>query len=322
MYALTRRAFMAASALAPLTAFAQSWPPGITRIIVPYPPGGSVDPIARLIQPGLQKRLATTVIVENRTGASGSIGTDMVAKSPPDGRTWLFTFDNFVLNPFVLPALPFDTVNDLDPVYLLGKAPYVMCTQAQKSYRSLADVLAAARARPGQINYGTPGPGSLGHLATLLLAKRGGADLVHVPYRGGGPALNDAVAGHIELFVGSVAVALPQIQSGALRPIVQMGQNRIDALPQTPTAIESGFAGFIADAWWGFFAAAKTPPALITRFVEELKIVLGDENVSKQITETLQVSLVHGGPEELRRFVAEEMKTWGPVATEHGIKAG
>jgi tripartite-type tricarboxylate transporter receptor subunit TctC len=322
MYALTRRALVAAGALAPLTAFAQTWPAGVTRIIVPYPPGGSVDPIARLIQPGLQKRLATTVIVENRTGASGSIGTDMVAKSPPDGRTWLFTFDNFVLNPFVLPALPFDTINDLDPVYLLGKAPYVMCTQAQKPYRSLADVLAAARARPGQINYGTPGPGSLGHLATLLLAKRGGAELVHVPYRGGGPALNDAVAGHLELFVGSVAVALPQIQSGALRPIAQMGQQRIDALPQTPTAIESGFAGFTADAWWGFFAAAKTPPALITRFVEELKIVLADDNVSKQITETLQVSLVHGGPEELRRFVAEQMKIWGPVATEHGIKAG
>lgn len=318
---LTRRAFVAGTALAPFAAQAQSWPSGVIRIVVPYPPGGSVDPIARLVQPGLQQRLGTTVIVENRTGASGSIGTDVVAKAAPDGRTWLLTFDNFVLNPFVLPKLPYDTERDLEPVYLLGTAPYVMCTRSQKPYRTLADVFAAAKEQPGRMTYGTPGPGSLGHLATLLLGKRAGVEFSHVPYRGGGPALNDTISGHIELFVGSVAIAMPQIEAGTVRPIVQMGRKRIAALPQTPTAIESGFPDFVADAWWGFFAPAGTPRPVISRFGEELRASLQDEKVFKQLTESLQVTFVHGGPEQLREFVRDQMRIWGPVAAENGIKA-
>lgn len=320
---LTRRtlsAMLASFVVMPVRA--QSWPSGVTRIVVPFPPGGSVDPIARLLQPGLQERLGSTVIVENRAGASGSIGTDAVAKSEPDGRTWLFTFDNHILNPFVLPKLPFDTVNDLEAVYLLGKAPYVMCTGAQKPYRTLADVFAAAKARPGQVNYGTPGPGSLGHLATVLLGKRAGAQLVHVPYKGGGPALNDAIAGHVELFVGSVAIATPQIQAGTVRPIVQMGKQRISALSNIPTVIESGFPDFAAEAWWGFFAPARTPQELVQRFAAEVRAVLQDEVVAKRLSQSLQVTLVNEGPDELRKFVLDQMKLWGPVAVENEIKSG
>ncbi len=303
-------------------AHAQAWPSGLTRIIVPFPPGGSVDPIARMLQPGLQERFGANVIVENRTGASGSIGTDAVAKSDPDGRTWLFTFDNHILNPFVLPKLPFDTEKDLEAVYLLGKAPYVMCTGADKPYRTLADVFAAAKARPDQVTYGTPGPGSLGHLATLLLGKKAGAPLAHIPYKGGGPALNDAIAGHVDLFVGSAAIAMPQIKGGKVRPIVQMGQKRVSALPDVPTAIESGFPDFAAEAWWGFFAPAKTPKDLIARFGTEVKAILQDPKITNQLTESLQMTLMNEGPDQLRKFVHDQMKLWGPVAIENNIKSG
>ena len=244
MGGFTRRTVMFGAAMAPLAAYAQTWPaPGSTiKIVVPYPPGGSVDAIARLLLPGLQQRLGVTIIIDNRTGASGSIGTDMVAKSKPDGTTWLFSFDNLVLNPFVLPKLPFDTEKDLAPAYLLGKAPYIVCTQAKKPYKTLDDIIQAAKAQPGKISFGTPGSGSLGHLAMMLLAKKAGVQIVHVPYRGAAPALNDAIAGQIDLFVGSVAIATPQIEGGAVRPIVQLGEKRAAAMA---TSRPPGRAAFL-----------------------------------------------------------------------------
>ena len=323
MSALPRRkvsAALATLALAPLhTVRAQSWPSGVTRIVVPFPPGGSVDPIARLLQPRLQERLGTTMIVENKTGASGSLGTAAVAKADPDGRTWLFTFDNHVLNPFVLQKLPFDTEKDLDAVHLLGTAPYVMCTGAQKPYRTLTDIVAASKERP--LTYGTPGAGTMGHLATVLLAKRAGAQLTHVPYKGGGPAMQDAIAGHIDLFVGSAAITTAQVQGGKVRAIVQLGRQRVPALADTPTAIEAGLAGFVAEAWWGFFAPGKTPPELVRRFSAEVKAIAQDEAVAKHLRESLQLTLVNDGPEETRNFVREQMRLWGPVALDNHIKS-
>jgi tripartite-type tricarboxylate transporter receptor subunit TctC len=323
MSTMTRRqvcAMLAALAAAPFArAQAQArWPSGVTRIVVPFPPGGSVDPIARLLQPVLQERLGTNVIVENKTGASGSIGTAAVAGAEPDGRTWLFTFDNHVLNPFVLSKLPFDTEKDLEAVHLLGKAPYVMCTGAQKPYRTLADVVAASRDKP--LTYGTPGAGSMGHLATVLLAKQAGAQLSHVPYKGGGPAMQDAIGGHIELFVGSMAVTMPQIQAGTIRPLVQLGRQRTPALAHVPTAIESGLSNFVAEAWWGFFAPAKTPAELVRRFSAEVKAATQTDAVGKRLRESLQVTLVNEGPDETRQFVRDQMRLWGPVALENHIK--
>ena len=200
--------------------------------------------IARLVQPCLQQRLGTTVIIENRAGASGSVGTATVAKSPPDGGTWLLVFDNHAANPFVLPDLPYDTEKDLDPVLFIGTAPYVVSTQAQKPFKSLADVIAAAKAKPGAVSYASVGSGSVGHLAMALLSKQAGVRLVHVPYRGGGPAMNDAVAGHVDLLVGSTALSIPQIQVGTIRAVVQTGSARTPALGAVPTVAESGFPGF------------------------------------------------------------------------------
>jgi tripartite-type tricarboxylate transporter receptor subunit TctC len=288
---------------------------------VPYPPGGSTDVIARLVQPCLQQRLATTVIIENRAGASGSVGTAAVVKSPPDGNTWLIVFDNHAANPFVLPDLSYDTEKDLDPVLFIGTAPYVVTTQAQKPFKTLGDVITAAKARPAAISYASVGSGSVGHLAMAMLSKQAGVTLVHVPYRGGGPAMNDAVAGHVDLLVGSTALSIPQVQAGTIRPVVQTGKERTPTLGAVPTVGESGFPGFAAYAWWGVFAPAGTPKAVVSRFGAELASCLREENATRQLTQTQQVSLALSGPEELRMFVGEQMRVWGAVAREHGIKA-
>jgi tripartite-type tricarboxylate transporter receptor subunit TctC len=302
---------------APITAHAQS--PGTMKIVVPYPPGGSTDVIARLVQPGLQQRLGATIVIENRPGASGSVATAAVAKSPPDGSTWVMVFDNHAANPFVLPSLPFDTEKDLDPVLLIGRAPYVLSTEPRKPFKALADVVAAAKAKPDVISYASVGSGSVGHLAMALLSKQAGIRLVHVPYRGGGPAMNDAIAGHVDLLIGSTALSVPQIQAGALRPIVQTGKARTAALAEVPTVAES-FAGFEAYAWWGVFAPAGTPKATIARFGNELAASLREPRVEKQLVETQQVSLMLGGPDTLAAFLREQMRTWGPIAREYDIK--
>jgi tripartite-type tricarboxylate transporter receptor subunit TctC len=302
------------------TGNAQTWPSSTVRLVVPYPPGGSTDVIARLVQNGLQQRIGATIIVDNRAGASGSIGTASVAKSSPDGSTWLFVFDNHGANPFVLPTLPYDSEKDLDPVLLIGTAPYVITTHPARPFRTLADIIAAAKRAPNTISYASVGSGSVGHLAMAKLSNQAGVHLVHVPYRGGGPAMNDVIAGHVDLLVASTAISIPQAQAGAIRAIAQSGKERVSALPSVPTIAESGFAGFEAYAWWGVFAPAGTPKPLIERFGAELRSSLRDDRVLKQVTDVQQVALKLGGPEELRQFVAEQMRIWGPVARENNIK--
>src|SRR6478609_1074928 len=233
----TRRTLLLAGIAAPLAgslARAQSWPSGPVRIVVAYPPGGATDAVMRLVQPGLQQRLGHPIVIENRSGASGSVGTAAVVKSPPDGNTWLAVFDNHAANPFVLPGLPYDTEKDLDPVLLIGTAPYVITTAAAKPYKTLADVLAFAKDNPGKVSYGSVGSGSVGHLAMALLSQRAGVKLTHVHYSGGGPAMNDAVAGHVELLVGSTALSMPQVDAGTIRPIVQTGKERNQFIAQVP----------------------------------------------------------------------------------------
>jgi tripartite-type tricarboxylate transporter receptor subunit TctC len=321
---LTRRTLVLGGIATPLAAQvatqAQTWPSGTVRIVVAYPPGGSTDAIMRLVQNPLQERLGATIIIENRAGASGSVGTGWVAKSPPDGNTWLAVFDNHAANPFVLPSLPYDTEKDLDPVLLLGTAPYLIATARAKPFNTLADVIAAAKEKPGSISYASVGSGSVGHLAMVLLADRAGVKLVHVPYRGGGPAMTDALGGHIDLLVGSTALSMPQVNTGNLRALAQTGKMRNPFLANVPTVSESGYPGFEAYAWWGIFAPAGTPKLIIERFGSEMAACLREERIAKQLTETQQVSLTLGGPQVLREFVASQMQAWGKVVKDHDIK--
>src|SRR5688572_6552654 len=322
---LSRRAVVVGASLAPFAAStkatAQAWPSGTIRLVVVYPPGGSTDAMMRLIQPTLQQRLGATVIIENRAGASGSVGTASVAKSPPDGNTWLVVFDNHAANPFVLPPLPYDTEKDFDPTLLIGTAPYLVSTAVAKPYKTIADLISAAKEKPGSISYASVGSGSVGHLAMALFGQRAGVQLTHVPYRGGGPAMNDAVAGHVDLLVGSTALSMPQVNGGKLRAIAQTGKERSPTLPDVPTVAESGFPGFEAYAWWGLYAPAGTPKPIIERMSSEMAACFRDERVSKQLIETQQVSLLLAGPDEQRKFLANQMKVWGDVVRAHNIKA-
>jgi tripartite-type tricarboxylate transporter receptor subunit TctC len=319
---ISRRAIMVGAIATPFVARAQTaaWPPGTIRIVVAYPPGGSSDAIMRLIQSPLQDRLKTTIIIENRAGASGSVGTGWVAKSPPDGSTWLTVFDNHAANPFVLPSLPYNTEKDLDPVLLIGTAPYLIATARAKLFQTLADVIAAAKEKPGAVSYASVGSGSVGHLAMVLLADRAGVKLVHVPYRGGGPAITDALGGHVDLLVGSTALSMPQVNTGNLRALAQTGKTRNPFLTNVPTVSESGYPGFEAYAWWGIFAPAGTPKPIIERFGDEMAACLREARIAKQLTETQQVSLTLSGPQVLREFVASQMQVWGKVVKDHDIK--
>ena len=320
MRMLSRRYLLLGALVVPLTAHAQNWPAGNIKIVVVYPPGGSTDMIARLIQPHMQQRLGTTVIIENRAGGGGSIGTAAVAKSSPDGSTWAMVFDNHAANPFVFPNMPFNTEKDLDPVQLIGTAPYVLSTNAQKPFKTLAEVVAAAKTKPGTLSYATVGAGSVGHLAMELLWKQADVRLVHVPYRGGGPAMNDLIAGHVDLLIASTAQSVPFIQAGSIRALAQSGKTRTSTLANVPAIAES-YPGFEAYAWWGVFAPAGTPKAIVSRFADELAASLREPGVAKQLNETQQVTFALGGPEELRKFVSEQMRMWGPVAREHNIQA-
>jgi len=241
-------------------AFAQAWPTRQPiKLVAVFPPGGSVDQVARVLAPALQHQLGQAVIVDNKGGASGSIGTQAVATSAPDGYTFAVVFDTHGVNPSLIPNLPYDTKRDLAAVALIGTGAMVLTSHAEGPYKSLADVVAGAKGGKS-IGYGTIGSGSLGHLAITLLSKSAGLDLVHVPYRGGGPLMNDAIAGHVPLAVGSVFLAKPHIDSKRLRPLAVTTSQRSPNLPDVPTLAESGFAGFDAPAWWAVLAPAMTPP--------------------------------------------------------------
>ena len=196
----------ALAALACVPAFGQAWPAKPVKFVVPFPPGGSVDPLARLVGAKLSDALGQQFVIENKPGASGSIGTALVAKAPPDGYTFVVVFDSHGVNPSLIQNMPFDTLKDLAPVMLVGTAPYAIATAASKPYKTLADVVQAAKAKPDTVSFGSVGNGTMGHLAMTLIQQAGGYKLIHIPYKGGGPMSADAIGGQLELAVGSVAV--------------------------------------------------------------------------------------------------------------------
>jgi len=304
--------------VAPVRTQAQTWPSGPIRFIVPFPPGGSTDALARVVQSGLQQRLGANIIIENRPGASGAAGTAVFAKSLPDGNTWLLVFDTHSVNPYLM-NLQYDTEKDLDPVMLVATAPYLLAVSTKHDFKTLAEVVTAAKAKPDGLSYASVGSGSIGHLFMVLLQKKTGVKLTHVPYRGGGPAMNDALGGHVDFIIGSVALVTPQLGSGKLRPIVQTGEKRVPALTDVPTVTES-VPDLTAYTWWGVFAPAGTPKPIVERFNKELAETIKEERVTKALTESQQMTLVMAGPEELRKFNTAQGKLWGPVVKENDIK--
>ena len=307
--------------LASLPADAQNWPTKPVKLVVPFPPGGSVDPLARLVAVKLSEALGQQFIVENKPGASGSIGTAFAAKSSADGYTFVVVFDTHAVNPTLIPSLPFDTVKDLAPVMLVGTAPMAIATNMSKPYKTFGDVIKAAKAKPDTVTYGSIGNGSLGHLTMTLVGQAAGIKLVHVPYKGGGPMTQDALGGQVDLAIGSVAVLAPHVKGGKLRAIAVTGDKRSQAMPDVPALAEQGFPGFSALAWWGVFAPAATPHPIIDKFHAELVKVFKQPDVRKTLTEQLGMDIVASSPEALQKFLVGEITRWGKVVRDNNIKA-
>jgi len=307
--------------LATLTAAAQDWPAKPVRFIVPFPPGGSVDPLARLLGVKLGDALKQQFIVENRPGAGGSIGTAAAAKAPADGYTFLVVFDSHGVNQALIPNLPYDTAKDFAPVMLVGTAPYAIATQAGKPWKSFAEVAAAAKAKPETVTVGSIGNGTLGHLLLVQAQQMGGFKITHVPFAGGGPMNQNILGGQIDMGAGSVALLAPQVKGGKMRAIATAGEKRATALPDVPTLIEQGFPGLTAYAWWGIYAPAGTPKAIIDRIHAELAKVLAQADVRKTLAESLGMDLVVSSPEALQKWTLEQMAHWGKIVKDNGIKA-
>jgi tripartite-type tricarboxylate transporter receptor subunit TctC len=322
--AFTRRVLLAAAGAMALgaaaPAFAQAWPTkGPIRLVAVFPPGGSVDQVARILAPALQQALGQTVVVDNKGGASGSIGTGDVARSAPDGHTFGVVFDTHGVNPSIQPGINFNTRTDLTTVNMLGTAAMVISVHSALPYQDFKQVVADTKGGKS-LTYGTIGNGSLGHLAVTLMAKSGGMDLVHVPYRGGGPLMQDAIAGHVPLSIGSVFVARPHIDSKRIRPLAVTTAQRAAALPDVPTLAELGFQGFDAPAWWAVIAPAKTPPEIIQRMNAEINKAIQQPDVAAKLAaQGIVVNI--GTPAAAQAFVEGQIDTWAKVVKDNAIKA-
>lgn len=313
---------LAATSVLPAVALAQAWPgKQPVKLVVVFPPGGSVDQVTRILAPVLQQRLGQTVVVDNKGGASGSIGAAAVAAAPPDGYTFAMVFDTHGVNPSLIPNLPFDTKRDLTAVSLIGTGAMVISTVATSPYKTFADLVAAAKGAGGKgVSYGSIGSGSLGHLALTMLAKGNGLDLVHVPYRGGGPLMNDAVAGHVPVAVSSIFLAKPHIDSQRLRPLAVTTSQRSANLPGVPTVAESGFAGFDAPAWWAVLAPARTPADIVKRMNDEINAALKLPEVAQKLA--AQGIVIHTGtPAAAQAFIEDQVDLWAKVVKANDIKA-
>ena len=308
-------------ALAAPLAGAQAWPTQAIKFIVPFPPGGTVDQISRLLQAHLQQALGQAIVIENRAGAGGSIGSAVAAKSPPDGYTWLWVFDTHGVNPSLIPNLPFDTLKDLAPVMLIGSGAMVVTAHAGTPYKTFGELVQAARAKGSAINYGTIGSGSLAHLAMTAIGNQLKADWTHIPYKGGGPLATDGIAGHVPITMATYALWAPHLGSGRLRPLAVTSAKRMAQLPEVPTLAESGVPGFAAEAWWGVLAPAGTPPAMIARMNADLTKVLKLPAVQERLVQ-MGVAVTASSPDELGKFVAGEVSRWGKVVRDNKIKAG
>ena len=320
---ITKRAMMAAMPAllaAPHIASAQAnWPNGPIRIVVPFPPGGSTDALARLLQPHLQADLGVSIIVENRGGASGSLGTAQVARAAPDGNTWLIVFDTHAVNPSLIPNMGFDTERDLTSLLLFGTAPMVMTVHRTRPYRSFAEVVAAAKARPDTITYGTIGNGSLAHLTMELVQRAGGFKLVHVPYRGGGPLAIAAAAGEVDLPVATRPALGVHIDAGTLVSLAQTSATRSPNIPDVPSLTELGITGIDSRAFWGFLGPARLPEAIKARMEAAIRRALEVPELRQRIL-GLGIDLNPQGEAAFMPFLSTQIATWGRVVRENNIR--
>ncbi len=321
---LTRRHFnialasTASSVCAPL--FAQNaWPNKPIRIIVPYTPGGFTDQMARIVQAGLQNRLQQTVTVDNKPGANSIIGVDLLAKAPADGSTFAVVIAAYAANNTLYPKLPYDSRKDLTGVALMGISPLLAAVNIDAPYKTAKQLVDYARANPGKVSFGSSGNGSAAHLTSELLKSLTKTYMVHIPYRGAVPALTDLMGGQIQLFFDAATGLINQAKAGKVRLIGVASDKRLPAVPDVPTFIEQGFAGFTGSTWAGMLAPSATPKDIVNRMAQEVtRIVRSDETRAK--LEGMGTFAAGGTPEEFDTFIGQETTKWASVIKNAGVK--
>lgn len=296
-----------------------TWPLRPIRMIVPFPPGGPTDIVARVLAERMSRELGQPFVVENRPGANGNIGNEAAAKAAPDGDTVLYNTSSIALSPALYANLPYDALRDLSPVALTATIPLVLAVHEALPVRDVAGFVAYLRARPGQLSYGSAGNGNVTHLAAFMLLRANGLDAVHIPYRGSAPALLDAAAGRVQFLTDTVNSALPLIRDGRLRALAVTSPRRIALLPEAPTLAETVMPGFEVGAWQGMMVPARTFPAVIARLNAAAMIALNDPDVRTKLAEQGTEPL-GGTPEEYGRTLRDETARWGRVIAESGVR--
>lgn len=310
-------ALAAVSSIAVSPSFA-AYPDRVVRIIVPFAPGGGTDLIARSIGTGMSQALGQSVIVENKPGAGTIIGTEAVAKSPADGYTLLIATFAHAVNPSLQPKLPYATDKAFSPVILLGRSPNILVVKPDSPYKSVKELVAAAKAAPGKLNFASQGNGTSAHLAGELFKNLAKVNLTHVPYRGAGPAITDLLGGQVDMMFATAAAVTPFLQSGKLRAIGVTTAQRSPAYPNVPTIAESGVAGYAAESWYGLYAPAGTPPDVIAKLNAAARKAVESDTFRKRANdEGLIISA--GNPSELSNYVQTEETRWTKVVKENNI---
>ena len=301
-------------------ALAQPYPDKPVRFVVPYPPGGGTDVIARIVQERFQAALGQPVVIENRGGAAGSLGTDVVAKAPPDGYTVLFTLSSHTINPAIYAKLPFDTVKDFQPVGTVASLPQILVANNALPVNTVAELIALAKAKPGSLSFASVGNGSPGHLAGELFKLRTGTVMTHVPYRGGGPAVTDVMGGQVPLLWVSIPAAAQFVKAGKLKALAVSTVKRSAAFPNVPTMQEAGVADFEVDSWYAMFVPAKTPKPVVERLNKALNAVVAEPEIKEKLLAQGSEG-VGGPPDALGKIVDLELVKWAKLAKEANLKA-
>ena len=322
---ITRRTLVALAGAATLlgtggAAFAQAWPAKPIRIVVPFPPGGGTDTIARETSQRVAAATGWTFVIDNKPGAGGNLGVDSVAKSPADGYTLVLgQTSNLAINPSLYARMPYDSQKDLVPVVLLANAPLVMVTATTSRYKTLAEAVDAAKAKPGAMNFASPGNGTVAHLTSELFQKAAGVKTQHVPYKGAAQALTDVISGNVELYMSSVPTLIGQIKNNKLRPLAVTSAKRVDDLPNVPTINESGYKGFDAVTWFGLLAPAATPKDVVARLNAEFNKALQNPELRKRLGDE-GADAAGGTPEQFAALIKDEIPRWGQAVKESGAK--
>jgi tripartite-type tricarboxylate transporter receptor subunit TctC len=303
-----------------VSAFAQSYPTKPIRVVVPFPAGGGTDIIAREVTNKMATSLGWSFVIDNKPGSGGNLGVDAVAKAAPDGYTIaLGQSSNLAINPSLFSKMPYDSVKDLAPIGLVASSPMVLVVGADSPFKTLADVVAASKAKPGSLNFATSGNGTVAHLSGEVFQKAAGIKFTHVPYKGAAQATTDLIGGQVQLSMSSVPTLIGHIRSGKMRAIAVTSLNRVDDIPQVPTIAESGYKGFETVTWFGFVAPTNTPKDIVAKLNAEINKALQSPEVKKKLSDQ-GADILGGSSDQFAALIKSDIARWAPVIKESGAK--